>query len=115
VPAWVRSSRCGLSSEEAELDGGEGDDTGHEDDGLRRGAAEVEVYDAVAMNFDDESIGCGGGAALGERPDGAESVEGGVGEFDDDQEEGCGREQREGDGAKAVRAFGSVDTGGLYD
>lgn len=41
----------------AELEHGEGDHDQHQDHRLRRGAAEVEAFDAVAVDLVDQDLG----------------------------------------------------------
>src|SRR2546421_11877637 len=61
--------------DEAELDRGQGDDDPHQDDRLRRRAAEIEPDDAVVPDLVDEYLGCLGGAPLGDVVDHPEGVE----------------------------------------
>src|SRR6266851_2801673 len=84
IPAFAGMAGFGGSCvmhpalDKAELDRGQPDDDRHQDDRLRRRAAEIEADDAVVPDLVDEDLGRLGGSALGHVVDDAEGVEEGI-------------------------------------
>src|SRR5690554_1500516 len=68
--------------DEAELHYGQCNHDHHQDHGLSGGAAQVEPYEAVGVDFVDQRVGRLGGATLGGGVNHTESVEHGVDHID---------------------------------
>src|SRR5713101_1287801 len=119
IPAFAGMTKSGCSCvmhpalDKAELDRGQPDDDRHQDDRLRRRAAEIEADDAVVPDLVDEDLGRLRRTALGHVVDDPERVEKRIDDVDDEQEKAGRRQERKDDRPEPPARAGAVDRRGF--